>query len=87
MNNFDAVEWLAELEDSLRNDNPSDKWEYIHHEIDNAVIYYTDCVAIVASLQYWDWEDNELGRIDNITQLAWVALYDYVVDNIKSVAV
>lgn len=87
MNNFDAVEFLAELEDSLRNDNPSDKWGYIHEEIDNAVIYYTDCVAIVASLQYWDWEENEMGRIDNITQLAWVALYEYVVDNIKIAAV
>jgi len=87
MNNFDAVEFLAELEDNLRNDNPSDKWEYIHHEIDNAVMYYTDCVAIVAGLQFWNWEDNELGRIDNINQLAWVALYEYVVENIKSVAV
>lgn len=87
MNNFDAVEFLAELEDNLRNDNPSDKWEYIHHEIDNAVMYYTDCVAIVAELQFWNWEDNELGRIDNINQLAWVALYEYVVENIKSVAV
>jgi hypothetical protein len=50
-------------------------------------MYYTDCLDIIGALRYWDWEDNELGRIDNITQLAWVALYDYVVDNIKSVAV
>jgi len=87
MSNFEAQDFLNELEANLKADKPSDKWEYIHHEIDNAVMYYTDCLDIIGALRYWDWEDNELGRIDNITQLAWVALYDYVVDNIKSVAV
>ena len=50
-------------------------------------MYYTDCLDIIGALRYWDWQDNDLGPIENISQLAWVALYDYVVDNIKSVAV
>ena len=87
MYNFDQRQWLADLEANIKADAPSDKWGYIHEEIDNAVIYYTECMAIVTALQYWDWEENEMGRIDNITQLAWVALYEYVVDNIESVAV
>jgi len=87
MYNFNEVNWLADLEANLKTDNPSDKWGYIHEEIDNAVMYYTDCLDIIGALRYWDWEHNEMGRGDNITQLDWVALYDYVVDNIKSAMV
>ena len=39
MSTFDEQDFLNELEANLKTDNPSDKWEYIHHEIDNAVMY------------------------------------------------
>ena len=55
----------------------------IHHEIDNECIYYADCFEIVRALYITDWKENEFGEITNIQQLAFVALYDFVIDNLE----
>ena len=84
METFNKYAFLEQVQEGIKEDKPDSVWEYIHHEIDSAVMYYTDCVAIVLALQFWDWEENEFGRIDNISQLAWVALYDFVADELKT---
>ena len=84
MNNFNKYDFLSDLEDSIRTEQPEDIWEMVHQEIDRECIYYSDCFDIIKALNFTDWEDNELGQINNITQLAFTALYDFVVDNINT---
>jgi hypothetical protein len=83
MRTFNQYGFLEDLRDLIKEENPSDVWEFIHEEIDRAVIYYADCFAIVQELFVTDWKDNEFGEITNIQQLAYTALYDLVVDNIE----
>lgn len=83
MTNFNQYEYLEDLIDLIKEESPSDVWEFIHQEIDRSVIYYSDCFAIIQELNYTDWKDNEFGEITNIQQLAFVALYDFVVDNLE----
>lgn len=83
MTNFNQYEYLEDLTDLIKEESPSDVWEFIHQEIDRSVIYYSDCFAIIQELNYTDWKDNEFGEITNIQQLAFVALYDFVVDNLE----
>jgi hypothetical protein len=33
-------------------------------------------------LNFTDWEDNDFGQINNISQLAFIALHEFVVDNL-----
>ena len=80
---FNKYDYLQDLQDLIKEENPSDVWEFIHQEIDNAVMYYSDCFAIIKELHCTHWEDNEFGNITNISQLAFVALYDFVVDNLE----
>lgn len=84
MNNFNKYDFLSDLEDSIRTEQPEDIWEMVHQEIDRECIYYSDCFDIIKALNFTDWEDNELGQINNITQLAFTALYDFVVDNLNT---
>jgi len=83
MSNFNQYQYLEDLTDLIKEENPSDVWEFIHQEIDRSVIYYSDCFAIVKELFVTDWKDNEFGEITNIQQLAFVALYDFVIDNLE----
>lgn len=83
MSNFNQYQYLEDLTDLIKEENPSDVWEFIHQEIDRSVIYYSDCFAIVKELHYTDWKDNDFGEITNIQQLAFVALYDFVIDNLE----
>jgi|TARA_B110000858_G_C17570168_1_gene366489 hypothetical protein len=84
MNKFNKYDFLSDLEDSIRTEQPEDIWEMVHQEIDRECIYYSDCFDIIKALNFTDWEDNELGQINNITQLAFTALYDFVVDNLNT---
>ena len=84
MNKFNKYDFLSDLEDSIRTEQPEDIWEMVHQEIDRECIYYSDCFDIIKALNFTDWEDNEFGQINNITQLAFTALYDFVVDNINT---
>tara|TARA_R110001606_G_C14962406_1_gene602041 strand:+ start:194 stop:505 length:312 start_codon:yes stop_codon:yes gene_type:complete len=83
MSIFNEYNFLEELEDSIKSEQPEDVWEMIHQEIDSAVIYYSDCFDIIKALSYTSWEDNEFGEINNITQLAFTALYEFVSENIN----
>ena len=84
MKNFNKYDFLEELEDSIRIEQPEDIWEMVHQEIERECIYYSDCFDIIKALNFTDWEDNELGQINNITQLAFTALYEFVVDNLNT---
>ena len=86
MKRFNTYGFLEDLKDTIKESGAEDIWEIIHQEIDNAVIYYADCFAIVQELFVTDWKDHEFGEITNIQQLAYTALYDYVTDNLEIVA-
>ena len=81
MERFDKYEFLRDLQDELDNSYHEDVYSFIHHEIDNKCIYYSDCFQIIESCGMTDWKDNEFGDITNIQQLAYVALYDFIIDN------
>jgi len=80
---FNKYQYLESLYDLIQMESPSDVWEFIHQEIDNAVIYSSDCFQIIAECGMTDWKENEFGEITNIQQLAFVALYDFVIDNLE----
>ena len=86
MKTFNTYGFLEDLKDTIKESGAEDIWEIIHQEIDNAVIYYADCFAIVQELFVTDWKDHEFGEITNITQLAYTALHDYVSDNLEILA-
>ena len=83
MANFNKYDFLEDLKDTIEQSDSGDVWDLIHQEIDNAVIYYSDCFAILQELHFTDWKDNEFGEVTNITQLAFIALYEFVVDNLE----
>ena len=83
MKTFNEYAFLEDLKTIIKEENPTDVWELIHEEIERECIYYADCFEIVRALHITDWKDNEFGEITNIAQLAFVALYDFVVDNLE----
>ena len=84
MKTFNENDFLLDLEDSIASENPEDVWEMIHQTIDTECIYYSNCFDIVKTLNYRSWEDmNDYGEIKNITQLAFVALHEFVSENIN----
>ena len=87
MDKFNKNQYLVDLKDLIREENPKDVWEFVHQEIENAVIYYADCMDIVKELNFYNWGDDlvahEFGEIKNICHLAYVALFEYVQDNIE----
>ncbi len=61
----------------------TDVSDFIHQEIDNAVIYYSSCYAIIADCGITEWSEHDtFGTPTNISQLAYIALFDFVNDNI-----
>ena len=83
MSRFNAFAFLNDLEEQILEENPSDPNEFIHEQIDTEVIYYKDCFDILKELHFTDWEDHEFGNPTNISQLTFIALYDFVYENIK----
>lgn len=83
MKTFNCYGFLEDLKDTIEQSNGGDVYDIINQEIDNAVIYYADCFAIVQELFVTDWKDHEFGEITNIQQLAYISLYDYVIDNLE----
>ena len=83
MKTFNEYAFLEDLKGIIKEENPTDVWELIHEEIDRECIYYADCFEIVRALHITDWKDNEFGEITNITQLAYVSLYEFVSDNLE----
>jgi len=82
MANFSKDDFLDYLKDLIKEENPSEINEFIDEEIERAVIYYSDCFAIIEDLHVTDWKDSDFGEITNITQLAFVSLSEFVFDNL-----
>ena len=83
MDKFNKYAFLEDLKETIDQSDSGDLWDLVHQEIDNECIYYSDCFQIVEACSMIDWKDNEFGVITNIQQLAYVALYDFVVDKLE----
>ena len=83
MKRFDKYAFLGDLQDLIEQSDSGDVHSVIHQEIDNECIYYSDCFQIIEACNMTDWKENEFGEITNIAQLAFVALYDFVIDNLE----
>ena len=81
MSAFNENDFLLELEDTITVEQPEDVWELIHQEIDRECTYYSDCFDIVKALNFTNWDYSQ-DRINNITEAAFAALYEWVQDNI-----
>ena len=89
MERFNKYQFVADLEAELLEAVASNQiesedqiWDWIHQSIDNAVIYNSDCFAIVSELNYTDWSDSEFGPVTTISIAAYSALYELVNENI-----
>ena len=73
------------LWDEFHNGNindPDDFYTLFHEWIDNQVIYYSDCEAILENNSDYHYNEHELwGRPENICEAAYACLYDYIMDN------
>jgi hypothetical protein len=51
-------------------------WDYIHEICDRqAECYYSQCIAQLKDLEYYDWSNFEFGA-DNIHQVVYAAYYE-----------
>lgn len=93
---FRIYDWIDDLEDELCHEiregtilNEDDLQEYIHQAIDNACIYYKDCMDIIEELGAYDFSKFEL-ECTTIPQVAYCALFERVqehdlsYDNLKN---
>jgi len=82
-NKYDFINSLElDIINEIKNGNIEDEdgiREYINSDIDNACIYYYTCFQIAMELNSTDFTcfDN-FGEINNISQLAYAALDEYV---------
>jgi len=83
MSAFNENDFLLELEDTITLEQPEDVLALIHQEIDRECTYYSDCFDIVKALNFTSWENNDFGDITNIQKAAFVALYEWVQENIS----
>jgi len=88
MNTFNKYQFLADLQSELLDavatnqiESEDQVWEIIDQTIDNAVIYYADCFAIIAALNVTHW--TRFGRIDTIEVLAANALNEFVQEELN----
>ena len=59
-----------------------DFWDYLYQYVDNAVIYYADCDAILENNSDYHYNEHDLfGRPNSLEQAAYACLYDYLVQN------
>jgi len=85
MSNFNKYAFLGDLENSLLweiiNENLTSEDEimdFIFSELENRVIYYSDCFDISKTLNLTSFEGFELGDAKNINDLAYFGLYEFV---------
>ena len=83
MSDFNKYDFLQDLQIAIEQSDGGDVWDLIHQEVDNECIYTHDCFKIVQECNYTDWSDCEFGHLTNIHQVAFSALYDFVVDNLE----
>lgn len=91
---FNKYKWLEEQTESLieyikedhKNGNRTDVdslQEKLHIDLDTDVIYYSDCWDICKELApAYEWDRSDFGPINNVSQLAYVALYDWAMQKI-----
>jgi len=85
---FDKYQFLHDLQKELFDavatnqiESEDQVLEMIDQSIDNAVIYYADCFAIIAALNVTRW--TRFGRIDSIEVLAANALNEFVQEELN----
>ena len=85
MKEFNLNKWLEEtaqmIADELREADPNEYvdgfYELLHQEIDRAVIYYSDAVAIIYELGFYsDYDKSDFAPFKNISQIAFAGLYE-----------
>lgn len=85
MKEFNLNQWLEEtaqmIADELREADPNEYvdgfFELLHQEIDRAVIYYADAVAIIYELGFYsDYDKSDFAPFKNISQIAFAGLYE-----------
>lgn len=83
----DTVELIKEnLNDANENDFEERFNTILEQEIDTAVIYYTDAVAIILALGVFNgYEDSEFFPFTNISQIAYAGLYEWAHERISPV--
>ena len=86
MKEFSPMGFIQDVKEVFIENPDMDIMDIVHEEIDRAVIYYSDAMEIIKVLNFYDWKDtlsaHEFGEINNISHLAYIALYDFVVDNL-----
>jgi hypothetical protein len=85
---FNKYKWIEEQVASLSelaNDGADydDLQQRLHEDIDSDCIYYANCFVIIAELGMTHWSDSEFGPITNISQLAYLALYEFACEKIN----
>jgi hypothetical protein len=89
---FDAYKWLnevaeeftAELQKVEANEVEDQYWSLLHNELDRAVIYYSDAVAIINAIGFFSgYDENEYYPFKNISQLAYAGLYEYASEKLE----
>lgn len=91
---FNKYKWLEEQTESLieyikedhKNGNRTDLdslQEKLHIDLDTEVIYYNHCWDICKELASpCEWDLSEWGPINNVSQLAYAALYEWAMQKI-----
>lgn len=84
MDNYLAHGYIEDCKDFLIDEiksgnvnNNDDLYNLVDEFIDNACIYYKDCIEIIQDLRLYDWSD--WGEdITSITTLAWIGLRNFI---------
>lgn len=92
MKEFNLNQWLEDtaqmIADELHEADPNEYvdgfYELLHQEIDRAVIYYSDAVAIIYELGFYsDYDQSEFAPFKNISQIAFAGLYEHACDHME----
>ena len=92
MKEFNLNQWLEEtaqmIADELHETDPSEYvdgfFELLHQEIDRAVIYYSDAVAIIYELGFYsDYDQSDFAPFKNISQIAFAGLYETACERLE----
>jgi len=75
--------WLAFHQGELSDQD--EFYTYFHEYLDNAVIYNSDCEAILNGNSEYHYEEHDLfSRPKNLAQAAYACLHDYLMDHIDT---
>ena len=90
---FNKHKWKQGLKDDILDmmsdnsiANEDELRTYIHEEIDNACIYYSDCIDVMKEYNAYNWSDFEF-ECTNVSMVAYCVLleetYDFDFDELK----